>query len=619
MILRRIPVVVALAGLAGAALLLDPRTTPVAVEADVVTAAALSPLITPEEAGSSTWFCAGGSALGNGPADQTVTIANPTDTAVAGVLQVFVEGKDVVRVPVAVGPHDQSQTTLSSVAKGEWAAALVELDHGGAVVTHEVRGVGGWDSDRCSSQASTRWYFPWGQTSPQDASSLRLALFNPFPAEAVVDITFDTDDGFRAPEALQGFLVPARRLVSVDVTGIVPVRQRISTTVSARSGRLVVDRLQTLTGTDGTVTLDVTPGAPAPSTSWYFADGRVDASTFERIAVYNPSEETAEVEVTVDRPRTTQELGIEPFELQIPPQSYGEVILNDEGRVPKPLRHTTTVRSLNRVPVVAERVQLSGSVVAAAAVAEDETAGAKAPPAVPSGTAAPTTATSTPSATPTGGAEVTLGPLPAGLSASLGTPVVATDWVVVMATRSEVKEAKVVITNALPDQPVDLTITAWGKGRSVTVELPASSRRLDARRQIELPLAFAAGSGPLLVRVSGSGPIVVDGVQVFTPVPDTSFAPAVPMAVGVVVPGPLGDIALPAVVRTTVPVTSTTAGVTTTVATSTTRATTTTVVTTTTTVAGGITTTTVNVSTTAAPTTIAVVTLPATTTSQGSN
>ncbi len=614
MILRRIPVVVALAGLAGAALLLDPRITPVAVQADAVTAAALSPLITPDDAGSSTWFCAGGSAMGNGPADQTVTVANPTDAQVAGVLQIFVEGKDVVRVPVAVGPHDQVQTALSSVAKGEWAAALVELDHGGVVVTHEVRGVGGWDSDRCSSRASTRWYFPWGQTSPQDGSSLRLALFNPFPAEAVVDITFDTDDGFRAPEALQGFLVPARRLVTVDVTGTVPVRQRISTTITARSGRLVVDRLQTLTGTDGTVTLDVTPGAPAPATSWYFADGRVDASTFERIAVYNPSEETAEVEVSVDRPRSTQELGIEPFELQIPPQSYGEVVLNDEGRIPKPLRHTTTVRSLNRVPVVAERVQLSGSVVAAAAVAEDEggDAAAKSPASL-SGSAAS-------SSTPSLGTEVTLGPLPAGLSASLGTPVVATDWVVVMAARSDVKEAKVVITNAMPDQPVDLSITAWGKGRSITVELPASARRIGARQQIELPLAFAAGSGPLLVRVSGSGPIVVDGVQVFSPVPDTSFAPAVPMAVGVVVPGPLGDIAVPAVVRTTVPVTTTTTAVTTTSSTSTTRASTTTVVTTTTTtVAGGVTTTTVTVSRAAVPTTVAAVTVPATTAPQGSN
>ncbi len=600
MIFRRIPVLVGLAALVGAALLLDPLGAPLAPESVALTAAALGPLATPEDSGSSTWFCAGGSATGSGSAEQTVTIANPTADRVAGVLQVFVEGFDAQRVPVSVGAHDQSQVVLSSVAKGQWAAALVELDHGGVVVSHEVRGVGGWDSDRCSSRASTQWYFPWGQTSPQDGSALRLALFNPFPAEAVLDITFDTDDGYRAPEALQGFLVPARRLVTVDVTAIVPVRQRISTTVVARSGRVVVDRIQSLTGTDKKVTLDVTPGAVAPAISWYFADGRVDAATFERIAIFNPSAEMAEVEVSVDRPQTGREIGIEPFVLQIPAQSYGEVVLNDEGRIPKPLRHSTTVRSLNRVPVVAERIQLSGSVVAAVALAADIALGTKVPASASS---------------PSSGDDTTLGALPAGLSASLGSPVVATDWIVVMATRADVGAATLVITNALTDQPVDLAITAWGNGRAVPIELPAASRQLAARARTEVPLAFAAASGPLLVRVSASGPIVVDTVAVFASLPDTSFGPAVPLAVGVVVPGPLGDIVLPGGFPRRMALSTSTAVGSTGAVTPTTKSfvgASTTVAGSTTTVAGSTTTA------TAAPSTVATLTATSTTASQGS-
>ena len=81
-------------------------------------------------------------------------------------------------------------------------------------------------------------------------------------------------------------------------------------TIKARvhRGRLVVDAIQTLTGVDGTVTLDVTMGAPAAATSWYFAEGRADVDTLERIAVFNPSETTAMVEVELGRPIQSRDL-----------------------------------------------------------------------------------------------------------------------------------------------------------------------------------------------------------------------------------------------------------------------------------------------------------------------
>ena len=194
MIARRLPIAVLLVALVAAAFAVDPRRDDAVRASGAVTAAALSPLATAVGAGSSTWFCAGGSAAVTGPAEHTITLANPTDEAATGTLQLFLEGQDPQSFPVAVPARDQAQVALSTLAQGEWAAALVELDRGGVVVTHEVVGLGGWDSDRCSSQASDRWYLPWGQTAPQEASSLRLALFNPFAVEAVVDMSFATDE-----------------------------------------------------------------------------------------------------------------------------------------------------------------------------------------------------------------------------------------------------------------------------------------------------------------------------------------------------------------------------------------------------------------------------------------
>ncbi|MGE3359633.1 MAG: DUF5719 family protein, partial [Acidimicrobiia bacterium] len=527
MIARRLPVVVVLVALVAAALTLDPRRPEPATTSTAVAAAALSPLATAVDAGSSTWFCAGGSATVTGVAEHVITIANPTDAAAEGTLQLFLEGQDPQSFPVAVAALDQTRVPLAGLAQGEWAAALVELDRGGLVVSHEVLGIGGWDSDRCSSQASDRWYLPWGQTAPQEASSLRLALFNPFAVEAVVDIAFDTDDGFRTPEALQGFLVPPRRLVTVDVTNIVPVRLRVSTEVVARSGRLVVSRLQSLSGIDGTVTLDVTPAAPSGATSWYFADGRVDADTLERIAVYNPGEQTAQVEVEVTRARLTRDLAIEPFELQIPPQSYAEVVLNDESRVPKPLRHTTVVRSLNDVPVVAERVQLSSTVKQATATAIEEAAQSATSTTAAGDAGAATTAVATApgdqGATEQGDAEQAaaeaaaagLVPLPPGLSATLGTPVVARSWVLPDAGRPDVAAAKIVVTNVSNDQPATFSVRLY-RGGSPLPTTPTTTA------PPEVPVTEAPTTAPPTTDTTAPPPTVPPAG---TEVPATPAAP----------------------------------------------------------------------------------------------
>lgn len=547
---RRAPVVVLLVVLLALALVVDPRRSAEADRSAAISAAALGPLATDAGAGTSTWFCAGGSVSVNGPANHTITVANPTDTAATGTLQLFVAGQDPSSFPLSVGAHQQQRVALSSLATGEWASALVEVDRGGLVVTHEVLGVGGWDSDRCSSQASDQWFFPWGRTTPQEASSLRLALFNPFAAEAVLDITFDTEDGYREPEVLKGFLVPPRRLVMVDLTELVPVRQRISTQVKARSGRLVVDAIQTLTGVDGTVTLDVTMGAPAAATSWYFAEGRADVDTLERIAVFNPSDTTAMVEVELSRPIQSQDLAIEPFELQIEPQSYGEVVINNESRVALPLRHTTVVRSLNGVGVVAERVLASATVVPVAAGPADlgvpepgdgvplpvtTAPGVGQPGAVPP-TSAPGTAPTVPP--PATGASPL--PLPPGLTATMGSPVVASDWVVPNAARPELAASKLVITNVALDQPVRLSVLAWGQGGTVQDLQPGRPlTSLEPRRQIEVALPLGAGED-LLVVVEASGPVVVEVVQTFGTPPDISASLAVPRAQGVLVPDVLG-------------------------------------------------------------------------------
>src|SRR5690606_23990050 len=89
--------------------------------------------------------------------------------------------------------------------------------------------------------------------------------------------------------------------------------------------------------------------------TWIFPMGETGEGLLEQVVVFNPHEDVAEVEVEllVDDPGDVGPP--EPFELTVPPGRYSIVDVHLEERVP-PGGHAFIVRSLNGVPVTAERV-----------------------------------------------------------------------------------------------------------------------------------------------------------------------------------------------------------------------------------------------------------------------
>jgi hypothetical protein len=170
-----------------------------------------------------------------------------------------------------------------------------------------------------------------------------------------------------------------------------------------RGGRVVVERLQEFDGTLGIRGLSVSPGVPEPARAWVFATGEATATapttpdpeetgstteddadesdegeggngddegdegdegedegderavTSERIVVYNPGRERAEVEVAVVA--TTEEPAppVQPFVLTVPAGGYEVVDYGLHDRIAPDARHATVVRAVGDQPVVAER------------------------------------------------------------------------------------------------------------------------------------------------------------------------------------------------------------------------------------------------------------------------
>ncbi len=358
-------IVLALA-FAGAGLVERDRS-PGATEAPSAGYGRVAPMVASEDVLGSTWYCAAGSSDADGPADHTVVISNPSALDREATITVVPGTADPVTVVVEVPAATLERVQLAEVVEAPAAAAMVEIDGGGVAVTHELVGPTGADRGPCASTSADTWHFAWGDTSV-DARSL-VALFNPFPGDAVVDFDFVTVDGSRAPQALTGIVVPGQSVVVADVGAEVTRRDQVSATVTARSGRIVAERIQSfddaqemLEGAEPRRGLAVDLGVSEPMEIWVHPGARLAEGATERMVIYNPGSSTAEidVEVLIADPEWG---GIEPFELTVAPQRYEVLDLSDQPRLAErfedePIEATVLVRSLNGVPVVAERVTI---------------------------------------------------------------------------------------------------------------------------------------------------------------------------------------------------------------------------------------------------------------------
>ncbi len=395
--MKRLPVVIVLLGSLAAALLVDRSLddAPVRSGAPVIDASVFP--ISSAGARSSTWYCAGGTSDEEAFADHALIILNPTDaeaavtmTAYAGALappSVVVDPEDLdpdaeetdaeetdeesdetttsagagalsepVTRSLTIAPQSRQRIALSEVVQAPVASALVESAVGGIVVEHEVTSVNGHDVKPCATGAAPEWHFAWGDTTV-DAREL-LVLFNPFPQDAIVDGRFSTEDGIREPVRFDGLVVPGRGTIGIDLGDDVTRREEVAATITARSGRIVVDRILRLDG-ETERGLTVQTGVPRAQEAWVYPDGFRGEGIREEFVVYNPSDEVAEAELSfvVDDPETN---GIpEPLSLSLAPGTHQVIDPGVDERVPADVAHSSILRSENGVPLVAERVVYS--------------------------------------------------------------------------------------------------------------------------------------------------------------------------------------------------------------------------------------------------------------------
>ena len=505
----------------------------------VVSPEILLPVASVDDPISSTWFCGGGTASEPGEgADLSVVIANASDEGARAEVTFFGTEGDPATEMVEVPINDRLRVRANDVLPGEWSAATVEVFGGRPTVERRVEGADGFDQSPCSSAASDTWYLPSGSTLRGAAE--HIFLFNPFPDATSVDIAFATDEGPLTPQDLTGIAVAPRSLRVVTVEN--PARRKeVAATITTRTGRIVVDRLQTFDGTGdevaGSGATAVATGAPrgissgpamaTPSPRWFFPDARIALGSRTQLAIFNPSERNADLDLIVGFDEPDRYAEIEPIRISVRAGEQLVFDLTDHVSFSAPMELTLDLRSSEGVKVLAELVWITGERELQELATEPDPSAVEDPPVEDPPVADPTAEGA--EGEGEGDGEETIvenkiyGP---GLAVTAGSPVGARSWFVAGRGSSTRVTSEIVVANP-SGAPVEVTVRELMGGQQSP--LPDASVSIPAGGRVTLDLAQAQVTSALII--SGKGPLVVGrtlwsiagrgvSVDLATPFPD---------------------------------------------------------------------------------------------------
>ena len=344
----RVLAMVAIAGLLAAGVLIDLPDRPVPDRPVRYLSALAAP------AGVvSTWFCPGGSGP-DGAAELTIGLASGSDqwrTAAVSVLPGGSDSSEARTVDVEIEPRGSVLLKPSEEVPGaSWLGAVVEVD-GTDVVVEQILAAEQGDVGRsaCLTRTASSWLVPHGATrSAVEGERFIVMLLNPFPDIAVADIELVADVG---RDTIDGLVVPAQRVVAVDITDEITVATSVAAFVDVVSGRLAASWIQIADGAVAGRGARASAAVSGAAPQWHLPVAAVGAARQDVVAIANPSADIAEVdlEILAEAPGTD----VSPIEITVRPGRTALVDLSQQGRLVGIGPFSVVVRSLDDAPVAA--------------------------------------------------------------------------------------------------------------------------------------------------------------------------------------------------------------------------------------------------------------------------
>ena len=354
----RVLAIAAIAGLLAAGVIIDLPERPRPDQAALFASTLAAPT-----GAVNTWFCPGGSGDA-GVAELTVQIASSSDqvrTATVSVLPGGSGPQQARTVEIDIEPRGHVLFRPSGeIPDAQWLGAVVEV--GGADVVVEqilTASQGGVGRSPCLTRTADSWVVSNGATRlAVERERFVVMLLNPFPDVAVADIELVADVG---RDSVEGLVVPAQRVVAVDVTEEITVAATVAAFVNVVSGRVAASWIQIADGAIAGSGTRTAPAVPDAASLWHLPVAAAGPSRRDVVAVSNPSADDA-AEVDLEILSQSPGLEVNPIEITVRPGRTALVDLSSQGRVDGLGHFAVVVRSLQGVPVAASITSVISSV-----------------------------------------------------------------------------------------------------------------------------------------------------------------------------------------------------------------------------------------------------------------
>ncbi|NIA24119.1 MAG: hypothetical protein GWP04_00970 [Gammaproteobacteria bacterium] len=132
-----------------------------------------------------------------------------------------------------IGPA-AAALSLAGVLNQGVSPAVVEFSSSPSAAGIVETGEGVIAADVCPSASSKIWHLPGGSTL--EGQTLRLVLFNPFSDDARASVAVTSEAGFEPVPALESVSVPGRSWKVIDLSELLPLRERLSVSVDMKQG-----------------------------------------------------------------------------------------------------------------------------------------------------------------------------------------------------------------------------------------------------------------------------------------------------------------------------------------------------------------------------------------------
>jgi hypothetical protein len=296
---------------------------------------------------SSAWYCAGVAAAPSGT-QAFLLVADPEAHPLTGTVDTVPVGSQV-SAPQSFSVPPGQEVTIPVVT-----GAATVLSDGAAAVEQVLTGPLGSTTAPCSSTTAGNWFFAQGSTASGDG--LQVALYDPLPTPAVVDVSFVSQaGGVVAPPAYQGVPLAPGTVVVENVADHVPGDPALATEVKAVTGAVAASEVAETAGS-GQGGLSLVDGVSAVARRWACADNADLPGGGNWYGVLNPFGRPATVTVSV----VLSEGKAAPITLQVPAQSLASFVAQDQTRIPAGTLFGLTF-SVSRGPgVVVGRLAASG-------------------------------------------------------------------------------------------------------------------------------------------------------------------------------------------------------------------------------------------------------------------